>query len=588
MLGPQWISYRLWSALFGVGSIVATFLLGRRLFGEHVGLLAAALLATSNFVLSDHGAMNGVMESAVVFCVLVSVLLVSSELPRRRPLVCIILVVLSCGLASLFKPLMGFLVYGITVFAAVPHRSYRRRHIMRVLFLSLPGVIVLSIAWPLIMWLGVGDPFFEAFFYNNLVQRFSGQGFVEHQASWYGHIVFLARSMGVFPIGLGAIVILFVLFCATRRSRLGIVSVPPLAGLAVLSLSPAKLEHYAYPLYPFIALAIAVVGAAALRLLPHRPFKLVFFAALAALAWYGIYQALVIDREQPWSRQRALGAEIARGDLPLIAIDVERVPPLDSPMPHGKLLEHALALNDWRLLWLVSEHYDSIASADPETVEALLEAYCPAVLIIGKPHSLTASLSAHSKTDRWKIVGFYQSQAISVVGINLDYKRTLTRCVAFKSRMWRTYPRRRIDFAQGGNGSSFLVSGWAKEEVGGVWSDGPVARIEIPLGELRSSRLLVEMTMGSFAPDGVRGQHVKLNVAGLKEEFYLTSDPKTYRFQIDNSATSDRSGALAIFFELPEAAAPASVSNSQDTRQLGVRLLSIDVKEIVPVAHLSR
>jgi len=47
ILGTTSLAPRIWSALFGLGSIITTYLLGKKMFGEKVGLVAGFILAST-------------------------------------------------------------------------------------------------------------------------------------------------------------------------------------------------------------------------------------------------------------------------------------------------------------------------------------------------------------------------------------------------------------------------------------------------------------------------------------------------------------------------------------------------------------
>ena len=82
-VGETPLGLRLPAALCGLLTVVLTLLVGRRLGGWRVGLLAGLMLATSTGVLAHHGARSGELDSQLTFLLLLWLML-ALRLPESR------------------------------------------------------------------------------------------------------------------------------------------------------------------------------------------------------------------------------------------------------------------------------------------------------------------------------------------------------------------------------------------------------------------------------------------------------------------------------------------------------------------------
>lgn len=125
--------------------------------------------------------------------------------------------------------------------------------------------------------------------------------------------------------------------------------------------------------------------------------------------------------------------------------------------------------------------------------------------------------------------------------------------------------------------SDSLVRGWSSPELNaGVWSDGREAVLRLPTPPADGD-LEVVFKLEPFLAPGLPAQRVtirtanrnvatwRLGVAGLQTVHAVV--PKALR----------SGGDLELHLELPDADAPSRLSNSNDSRQLAVRMTRIDV-----------
>jgi 4-amino-4-deoxy-L-arabinose transferase-like glycosyltransferase len=105
--------YRFWSALFGVGSVVLTCVLGAQQLSPEAGLLGALLLMGNQYFQKDHGARTGSMDTAITFlglaCTVLYLLLRQGKIGTWGWWA----VGVAAGISCLFKPAAGLPIMAI-------------------------------------------------------------------------------------------------------------------------------------------------------------------------------------------------------------------------------------------------------------------------------------------------------------------------------------------------------------------------------------------------------------------------------------------------------------------------------------------
>jgi GT2 family glycosyltransferase len=115
---------------------------------------------------------------------------------------------------------------------------------------------------------------------------------------------------------------------------------------------------------------------------------------------------------------------------------------------------------------------------------------------------------------------------------------------------------------------ALLSAGWAGQEAWGVWSDGPVALLDLPLPE---GRWRIRLELRGFVAAGPQRAVVRHAGAVLAERALGAEDELT----LDVAAGPD--GAV-IELDLPGAVSPASLGLGEDRRVLAVGLVALSVR----------
>jgi hypothetical protein len=119
----------------------------------------------------------------------------------------------------------------------------------------------------------------------------------------------------------------------------------------------------------------------------------------------------------------------------------------------------------------------------------------------------------------------------------------------------------------------YLWYGWSGSEKNLRWTDGREATLVFSLNETRE--LLLEMKLAPFiAGSELAQQHLslKLNDQSITTLTLSDSEMRTYSFSLPKSLLRTTN---VLTFELPDAASPASLNVSPDSRLLGIRVESI-------------
>lgn len=132
-----------------------------------------------------------------------------------------------------------------------------------------------------------------------------------------------------------------------------------------------------------------------------------------------------------------------------------------------------------------------------------------------------------------------------------------------------------IDFSAVGNSEAFIVSGWSGQERDMRWTDGSAAALRVQLASSSETGTrdvsLIHLRARAFGkPQRVRvlvnGTTVdELTVGCGWNDYEMAMPPSTFRADTENE----------VKFLTPDAHAPISVGFSEDTRTLGIAVMSI-------------
>jgi 4-amino-4-deoxy-L-arabinose transferase-like glycosyltransferase len=249
LFGESVISLRLWSAIFGAGTVVLVYFMHEdRLAGFFSGVVLAAC---SFFTFYSR---QGQLDMSVTFFITAGVFLFRRfEVTARRKWLFLTGAAFGCALMS--KIIVGLflpIILGIHLVLRVRFEK-RERRAAEIEWLSVLGIgLLIALPWHLAMLLRHGNDFLHYYFFYHVIERaFRG---VEENVVSLG-LLFFANQM-IVMLGPSAALALW----RAKRIDLTHEAFPSLALIAFLvpflvsSLSLTKLRTYALPMLPPLAL----------------------------------------------------------------------------------------------------------------------------------------------------------------------------------------------------------------------------------------------------------------------------------------------------------------------------------------------
>jgi len=134
----------------------------------------------------------------------------------------------------------------------------------------------------------------------------------------------------------------------------------------------------------------------------------------------------------------------------------------------------------------------------------------------------------------------------------------------------------KIQFGEGGNAEQYQVQGWSDPEKGFTWTDGKSASLVIPVNQPQSD-LTLSASLFPFTAGELINQNVYISINDKKLGKWDVGDSGDYSITIPKEYVTK--SLLNVSFDLPDAASPSKLNISNDTRMLGIAVLSIKVLE---------
>jgi 4-amino-4-deoxy-L-arabinose transferase-like glycosyltransferase len=248
LFGMNEFSVRLFSALCGIGTVLATYLLGTRLYSRRAGFAAALfLLSTWAFIWSSR---MGMLDIPLTFFITVSLLMF--DLGKERSVFYFFCPV-AFGLAFLTKGMGAMLIPMILLLYMVSAREFKPLK-NGALWAGAAAGLITAGWWHAAAMLSYGEDFTHGYFIKHLISRTTTavEGHTGDFFTYFGVIPNKGRPWA--GIGLGLVPVAF-LNSLLHRNRSHIL--PLVWSVTVLLLFSAvrtKLHWYVMPVYPPLAL----------------------------------------------------------------------------------------------------------------------------------------------------------------------------------------------------------------------------------------------------------------------------------------------------------------------------------------------
>ena len=386
--GPSAFAARLVPAFAALGVVLATVLLGRRLFGERTGLAAGVGLATTlAFVGFGRTAMSDMLLTlwtTVAVFLAAWVLRWPSAVESAAPAWAVVATGAALGLGFATKGPVALLMAGIPIFLMWWPGRRQLSAPAGTLVLSALAFLALGGGWFALVYARVGSEPLVHFFLKENLERFAGEAYDVGRPFWYYPPAYLLAGLP------WSLLLVPALRRVTRADGSALLAGWGLLALLPLSLSRGKLDYYLLPLYPAIALLVArwlfgvrswdafhrawsrgaslvaAVGLAALALLPGRfdtgwlpsPAACHLLVAVAGTAALASLAAAV------WPSPRSLFVSLAAGSAAMgLVLATFFLPAFRAGQPNAALVED---VRRERRIWPAAR---IVACADPARVE---------------------------------------------------------------------------------------------------------------------------------------------------------------------------------------------------------------------------
>jgi 4-amino-4-deoxy-L-arabinose transferase-like glycosyltransferase len=265
---------RFWDAVFGSVAFVYVFLIGRRVGGPLCGIVAVGVLFVHAPLVLDHGLRSNNMEAALLlaYCGGMYHFLEWARAPNRTSaLVAALFFVLGFMtkfVAALFLP---FVIVLAVAFVPAWRRALLRAWQQWAVAIAVAGVLIAP--WFVYEHLRFGSGFWEVLVGAHVIQRMTVSIDPGHVHPWNHYLVNLYRALRqseTLPLAVAGGALLLAGVFRRRRGEEVLLLLWFAAPIFLISLSPSKLYHYAYPFLPPVAIAAGLVPVFLWRTLQPR------------------------------------------------------------------------------------------------------------------------------------------------------------------------------------------------------------------------------------------------------------------------------------------------------------------------------
>ena len=137
-----------------------------------------------------------------------------------------------------------------------------------------------------------------------------------------------------------------------------------------------------------------------------------------------------------------------------------------------------------------------------------------------------------------------------------------------------------LRFNARGNALPYLISGWAEPETDIIWTDGPNARLELPISEPDSDLVLCLRCEPYLYAPRLETQEIHLYSNFFRVGFLELAEVGSHNLEVHLSKDVIRGPKLTLDFYLPKACAPAQVGSGSDVRRLGIAVSQLNIIQL--------
>lgn len=131
-----------------------------------------------------------------------------------------------------------------------------------------------------------------------------------------------------------------------------------------------------------------------------------------------------------------------------------------------------------------------------------------------------------------------------------------------------------VDFRAGGMGQEYLIAGWSHPETEYTWTLGKLSVVRLPPPEIIGDHVLRFRSGPMVRPGLLHFQRLDVTVNGWTVARLVCRSAMSYEFRVPGDALK-AGGVVDIMFHMPDAVSPRELGGSEDSRDLGVWISSL-------------
>lgn len=254
IFGINECSLRLWSALFGIGTVAIVFLFGSEIKNEFVGLYAALILLSIKGFIGYHGARTGDRDVMVTFFIILSLYLFYIGRRDKHLLLPVgAVIAVALGFMTKWIALSALVIMGIYL---IYFKSLKEAVFSKQAGYSAIAFLGISAPWHILRFIKGRDFFITKIRYD-IIKR-AVTAIEGHSGNWYYYFSALYKDMGGILLSLFVISFFYSMYLFKKKNKsIAILIFWISFFFLMLSFIQTKLPWYIIPIYPAIGLLIA-------------------------------------------------------------------------------------------------------------------------------------------------------------------------------------------------------------------------------------------------------------------------------------------------------------------------------------------
>ena len=135
-----------------------------------------------------------------------------------------------------------------------------------------------------------------------------------------------------------------------------------------------------------------------------------------------------------------------------------------------------------------------------------------------------------------------------------------------------------VDFSSNGMSQRYVMPGWSAQEGSHRWTEGGMARLQLPVEKAENIALRLKLFANGFSPKEQGYQLVKVVINGQQVAEWQVGELAWHEALIPADVARTTGEPLQVDFLIDEPTAPCEMSDSQDCRKLGLAVRELVIE----------